>query len=48
MLSSNIAAETHVKDRSDQIKYSPHGFENLYDKIISDIETRPEPYWFST
>ena len=44
MLSSSIAAETHVKDRSDQIKYSPHAFENLYDKIISDIETRPGPY----
>ena len=44
MLSSSIAAETHVKRRSDQIKYSPHAFENLYDKIISDIETRPGPY----
>ena len=32
MLSSSIAAETHVKVRSDQIKYSPHAFENLYDK----------------
>ena len=38
MLSSSIAAETHVKVRSDQIKYSPHSFESLYDKIISDIE----------
>ena len=41
MLSSSIAAETHVKVRSNEIKYSPHAFENLYDKIISDIETRP-------
>ena len=40
MLSSSIAAETHVKVRSDQIKYSPHAFENF----ISDIETRPGPF----
>ena len=43
MLSSSIAAETHVKVESDQIKYSPHAFENLYDNIISYIETRPGP-----
>ena len=43
MLSSSIAAETHVRVRSDQINYIPHAFENLYDKIISDIETRPVP-----
>ena len=43
MLSSSIAAETHVRVRSDQINYSPDAFENLYDKIISDIETRPVP-----
>ena len=39
MLSSTIAAETHVEVQSDQIKYSPNAFENLY-QIISDIETR--------
>ena len=44
MLSSSIAAVMHVKVRSDQIKYIPHAFENLYDKILSDIETRPVRY----
>ena len=37
MLSSSIAVETHVKVRSDQIKYSPYAFENLYDNIIYQI-----------
>ena len=43
MLSSSIAAETHVKVRSNQIKYSPHAFENLYIRSYQILKQGLDP-----